>query len=91
MRKRTKSAWMIAPVDLHSTSTAMMSAVRRCCGMATGSPSEWRLQIRQPHIIRQGIAADRNRMAAAIVSAIDQDAALTLRNMGCSLHLGAFS
>jgi hypothetical protein len=30
-------------------------------------------------------------MAAAIVSAIDQDAALTLRNMGCSLHLGAFS
>ena len=40
--------------------------------MAAGAADESRLYIGQPGIIRPVVAIDRNRMAAAVVSAIDQ-------------------
>jgi len=46
--------------------------------MAIGAADESRLNIGQPGIIRPAIAIDRNRMAAAVVSAIDQQAANAL-------------
>jgi hypothetical protein len=40
--------------------------------LAAGTPDEPRLYVGQPEIIGPAITADRNRMAAAVVSAIDQ-------------------
>jgi len=40
--------------------------------MAAGATDESRLYIGQPGIIRPAVAIDRERMAAAVVSAIDQ-------------------
>jgi len=46
--------------------------------MAAGCANETRLNVGQPGVIRPAVTADRNRMAAAIVRAIDQQAANAL-------------
>jgi len=46
--------------------------------LAAGTPDEPRLYVGQPEIIGPAITADRNRMAAAVVSAIEQQATHTL-------------
>jgi hypothetical protein len=43
--------------------------------LATGFAHEPRLEIREPNVIRPWICADRDRVAAMKVLAIDQDAA----------------
>ena len=45
--------------------------------LAAGTTDEPRLYVGQPEIIGPAITADRNRMAAAVVSAIDQQATHT--------------
>jgi hypothetical protein len=44
-----------------------------------GPAGEARLEIRQPDVIRPAVRADHDRVAAAIVRTVDQQAAHTLR------------
>jgi hypothetical protein len=46
--------------------------------MAAGCADEPRLNVGQPGIIRPAVTAERNRMAARIVCAVDQQAAHAL-------------
>ena len=46
--------------------------------MAAGCANETRLNVGQPGVIRPAVNADRNRMTAAIVRAVDQQAANAL-------------
>ena len=45
--------------------------------LAAGLADEERLDVGEPHVIRPSIRADRERVAAVVVRAVDQDAART--------------
>src|SRR3974390_1912720 len=60
---------LLVPIELRPHISATMAA---------GATDEPRLNVGQPGIVRPVVAVDRNRMAAVMVRAIDQQAAHTL-------------
>src|SRR6185312_12041775 len=69
------------PISHHAGRRLVPAEVRSHVGatLAAGRAYEPRLEIGKPRLIWPGISADRDRVAAAVVGAVDQEAARARR------------